>query len=86
MFAPFRQELLLGSGGDFAAPDQQRLSLKQFRPELGQGVGKHVNAPALLGGNPGFEPQSGGIVYVPADHQRIFAVFSALRQDKRKYS
>lgn len=35
MFAPLRKELLLGSGGDFAAPDQQRLSLKQFRPELG---------------------------------------------------
>ena len=85
MFAPLRKELLLGSGGDFAAPDQQRLSLKQFRPELG-GVGKHVNAPALL------------VAIRASSHSRVVSCtfqpitsasllfYSALRQDRRKYS
>ena len=75
ILTPFRQQLLLRGGRHFATPDQQGLAVEKLRSELRQRVRQNIHAPALLGGNPRFQPQAGGIVYVPADNQRIFSGF-----------
>jgi hypothetical protein len=40
---------------------------------------QHIHAPALLGGYPRFQPQTGGIVHIPANDQRIFSIFVSCR-------
>ena len=79
MLTPFRQQLLLRGGRHFSAPDQQGLAVKQLGLQLSQRVCQDINAPALLSGDPGFQPQARGIVNVPADHQCIFAVLAPRR-------
>lgn len=54
---------------------------RKLRLKLSQRVRQNIHAPALLGSNPRFQPQAGGIVHVPADYQRIFSGF-VLRRGK----
>ena len=75
MLTPFRQQLLLRGGRHFSTPDQQGLTVEKLGLKLRQRVRQDIHAPALLGRNPRFQPQAGGIVHVPADHQRIFSGF-----------
>ena len=42
-------------------------------------VGEDINAPSLLTGNPALQPQTGVILNIPANHQRIFTLFFTCR-------
>ena len=42
-------------------------------------MGEDINAPSLLTGNPALQPQTGGILNIPANHQRIFTLFFTCR-------
>ena len=54
--APFVQLLLLSGRLVLAAPDKQGATFKQLRSQLVQRMGKDVNAPSLLAGDPTFQP------------------------------